>query len=277
MPTSPRAPGAWRSCARPTPPSPTSSPQLLAQEADVETADFLEGVALALPKDDTLAGMVVGSYTLERPIGQGGMGSVWLARRSDGRYEGQAAIKFLNLALLGHGGAERFRREGSVLARLEHPNVARLIDAGVVAGSQPYLVLEYVDGQPIDRWCTARQLGVEARLRLFCDVLGAVAHAHSKLVLHRDLKPSNILVDRGGARQAARLRYRAAPRVGGIVTHGPDAPRRQSVHARIRGARADPRRRAVDRGRRLRPRRAPVRATDWQAAARHDSAACRRR
>ncbi len=171
---------------------------LLARQSAVETADFLEGVALALPPDATLAGMAVGSYTLERPVGQGGMGSVWLARRSDGRYEGQAAIKFLNLALLGHGGAERFRREGSVLARLEHPHVARLIDAGVVAGSQPYLVLEYVDGEPIDRWCVARKLDVEARLRLFCDVLGAVAHAHSKLVLHRDLKPSNILVTTAG-------------------------------------------------------------------------------
>ena len=97
------------------------------------------------------------------------MGSVWLAHRSDGRFEGQAAIKFLNLALVARGGAERFRREGDVLASLAHPNIARLLDAGV-AGGQPYLVLEFIDGEPIDRWCDPR-LGVEARIRLFLDVL----------------------------------------------------------------------------------------------------------
>ncbi len=167
---------------------------LLEHERAIDASGFLEGTALPLPDEHALAGKAVGSYTLDRPLGQGGMGSVWLAHRSDGHYEGQAAIKFLNLALLGHGGAERFRREGSVLARLAHPNIARLVDAGVFAASQPYLVIEYVDGQPIDRWCAARRLDVEARLRLFADVLAAVAHAHGNLVLHRDLKPSNILV-----------------------------------------------------------------------------------
>jgi serine/threonine-protein kinase len=171
---------------------------LLAQQTAIDESGFLEGAAMALPEEAVLGGKVVGSYTLERPIGQGGMGSVWLAHRSDGRFEGKAAIKFLHLALLGRGGAERFRREGSVLARLAHPNIARLIDAGVFAASQPYLVLEYVDGEPIDRWCAARGLGIEARLRLFADALAAVAHAHGNLVLHRDLKPSNILVTAQG-------------------------------------------------------------------------------
>jgi serine/threonine-protein kinase len=170
---------------------------LLAREAAVETAQFLEGSALEATGAASLAGRTIGSYTLERPLGQGGMGAVWLARRSDGRFEGRAAVKFLNLALLARGGAERFRREGSMLAKLAHPNIARLIDAGV-DGGQPYLVLEYVDGLPIDRWCDARSLGVEARIRLFLDVAAAVAHAHGKLILHRDLKPSNILVTADG-------------------------------------------------------------------------------
>jgi serine/threonine-protein kinase len=170
---------------------------LLAHEAAVETAQFLEGSALEMPDGATLVEQVVGSYTLERLLGQGGMGSVWLARRSDGRYEGHAAVKFLNLGLLGRGGLERFQREGNLLARLAHPNIAHLIDAGVAAG-QPYLVLEYVEGEPIDHWCDGQMLGVEARVRLFLEVLAAVAHAHSKLILHRDLKPSNILVTREG-------------------------------------------------------------------------------
>ncbi|HJV63181.1 MAG TPA: protein kinase [Albitalea sp.] len=148
--------------------------------------------------EDSLAGQVIGPYTVEREIGQGGMGSVWLARRTDGRYEGSVAIKFLNAGLQGRGAAERFAREGSILARLAHPNIARLIDAGVARAGQPYLVLEYIDGETIDRYCDTHRLDVTARVRLFLDVLAAVAHAHNRLILHRDLKPSNILVTHAG-------------------------------------------------------------------------------
>jgi eukaryotic-like serine/threonine-protein kinase len=126
------------------------------------------------------------------------MGTVWLARRSDGRFEGTAAVKLLNLALLDPVGSARFRREGSVLARLDHPNTARLLDAGVSDGGQPYLVLEHVEGERIDHWCDAHRLTPEQRLRLFLDVLAAVAHAHANLIVHRDLKPSNILVTDAG-------------------------------------------------------------------------------
>ena len=126
------------------------------------------------------------------------MGSVWLARRSDGRFEGSAAVKLLNPSLVGRAGEERFRREGSILARLTHPHIARLLDAGVSSTGQPYLVLEYVDGEPIDRYCDAKGLDVEARLRLFLDVLAAVAHAHANLIVHRDIKPSNVLVGTDG-------------------------------------------------------------------------------
>lgn len=139
----------------------------------------------------------VGNYALERPIAHGGMGTVWLAHRRDGRFEGRAAIKFLD-ALLGPAGVERFRREGNVLARLEHANIARLIDAGVTDEDQPYLVLEYVEGEPLDRWCESRSLDARARVRLLLEVLAAVAHAHSKLIVHRGLKPANILVTPDG-------------------------------------------------------------------------------
>ncbi len=146
----------------------------------------------------SLAGQRLGAYTIESPLGQGGTGTVWRARRDDGRFEGAVAIKLLHLSLLGRAGAERFRREGNILARLTHPNIAHLLDAGVTPGGQPYLVIELVKGERFDRHCDARQLGIEARLDLFDDVLAAVAHAHSHLVIHRDIKPSNIIVTPDG-------------------------------------------------------------------------------
>lgn len=158
----------------------------------------------ALPRHGALLGARVGAYTVERELGQGGMGSVWLARRTDGRFEGQVAIKFLHAGLVPRADAERFAREGRILARLAHPHIARLLDAGVLPGTgaaatpQPYLVLEYVDGEPIDQHCNHHGLGLPQRLALFMDVLGAITHAHHRLILHRDIKPSNILVTRGG-------------------------------------------------------------------------------
>ncbi|RZJ09838.1 MAG: serine/threonine protein kinase, partial [Rubrivivax sp.] len=145
-----------------------------------------------------LAGQAIGPYVLERQLGQGGMGIVWRARRADGRFEGVVAVKFLMAGMLGRGDAGRFAREGEILARLSHPHIARLLDAGVHHGEQPYLVLEYVDGEPIDVYCRQHHLDVRARVRLFLDVLAAVAHAHARLILHRDLKPSNILVTAQG-------------------------------------------------------------------------------
>ncbi|MEP6574708.1 MAG: serine/threonine-protein kinase, partial [Gemmatimonadota bacterium] len=173
--------------------------RLLNLEAVLDRDDFLgAGQAPLPPSTSTLAGTTLGAYLLERPLGQGGMGSVWLARRNDGRFQGVAAIKFLSLAVAGPAGEARFRREGSVLARLTHPNIARLLDAGVTQAGQPYLVLEYVDGLPLDAWCDARQLSVEGRLMLFQQVLAAVAHAHASFIVHRDLKPANILVTDDG-------------------------------------------------------------------------------
>jgi eukaryotic-like serine/threonine-protein kinase len=144
------------------------------------------------------AGYRIGAYTLVSPIGRGGMGTVWLAERSDGRFDGTVAIKLLNLGLAGREAEARFKREGSILARLRHPNIAHLIDAGVSAIEQPYLVLEHVAGEHIDEYCSHHALGIEARIGLFLDVLGAVAHAHANLIVHRDIKPSNVLVTTDG-------------------------------------------------------------------------------
>jgi serine/threonine protein kinase len=156
-------------------------------------------VDASVPRPEvSLAGQELGSYTLEMPVGQGGMGSVWLARRSDGRFESKVAIKLLNTALMGRASEERFRREGAILARLSHAHIARLLDAGVSAAGQPYLVLENVEGQRIDGYCDARALGIESRIRVFLDVLAAVAHAHAHLIVHRDIKPSNVLVTHDG-------------------------------------------------------------------------------
>ncbi len=171
--------------------------ELLAHHQAAQLEQFLDGAVVDHSGLADLAGRAFGGYTLVRSLGQGGMGSVWLARRSDGRYEGYAALKLLNLGSLGTHGTERLRHEANALAKLSHPNITHIIDAGVLAG-QPYLVLEYVEGDPIDQWCDIQRLGVEARLRLFLQVLAAVSHAHGRLILHRDLKPSNILVTRDG-------------------------------------------------------------------------------
>src|SRR5262249_13185969 len=143
---------------------------LLGRLPELEADAFLE--TPAVPRTAGLAGQQVGAYTLEHELGAGGMGSVWLARRTDGRYQGDVASKFLRAGFLGHGDAARFEREGSILARLSHPHIARLLDAGLAAnGTQPFLVLEYIDGEPIDQYCATRGLPVTARIGLFLDVL----------------------------------------------------------------------------------------------------------
>jgi serine/threonine protein kinase/tetratricopeptide (TPR) repeat protein len=169
---------------------------MLAEHDVVHQAGFMDGAVLdsRVTHTPSLAGQVLGAYQLVSLIGQGGSGSVWLAERCDGRFEGRAAVKLLNVSLITRTGEERFKREGTFLARLRHPRIAHLIDAGVSKTGQPYIVLEHVDGQSIDDYCTQRSLGIEARLRLFLNVLEAVAHAHANLIVHRDIKPANVLV-----------------------------------------------------------------------------------
>jgi serine/threonine protein kinase/tetratricopeptide (TPR) repeat protein len=173
---------------------------ILAEQAPVRHSRFLE-CAVLQPQavaEASLEGQVVGPYRLISRLGQGGTGSVWLAERCDGRFEGRAAVKLLNISLVGRAGEQRFRREGNILAKLRHPRIAHLIDAGVSPMGQPYIVLEHVNGQSIDRYCDDRALSIESRLRLFLDVLEAVAHAHANLIVHRDIKPANVLVSTEG-------------------------------------------------------------------------------
>lgn len=160
---------------------------------------FMAGVAAAqLLPAQAQAGDQLGPWRLESLLGEGGMGTVWLARRTDGRYDGEAAIKLLRTGLFDASSQARFRREGAILARLHHPGIAPLLDAGISERGQPYLVLEYVRGERIDAFCAAQALSVRARVTLFLQVLDAVTAAHAQLVIHRDLKPSNILVDDSG-------------------------------------------------------------------------------
>ncbi len=147
---------------------------------------------------DQWAGQRLGPWRLLREIGRGGMGAVYLAQRADGEYQQQAAVKLMRPSWDSDLLLQRFRAERQILASLNHPNIARLLDGGVAADGKPYLVLEYVVGSNIDSYCDQEQLSLPQRLQLFLAVCDAVAHAHRSLIVHRDLKPSNILVNSEG-------------------------------------------------------------------------------
>jgi len=157
----------------------------------VETDDFAPSSHETIPER-------IGPYRLLRELGSGGMASVWLAERTDMLHGRQVALKLPHGAWRRAGLAERMAREREILATLNHPHIASLYDAGVAEDGQPYLALEYVEGERIDAYCAHHDLGVPARLRLFLQAARAVAHAHANLVVHRDLKPNNILVNAQG-------------------------------------------------------------------------------
>jgi len=168
--------------------------------AGEDTAE-LAASALAEPPphaDELQPGSMLGAYRVLGELGRGGMGVVYLAERADGQFQRRAAIKVLVDQAAGSVNLARFHRERQVLAGLNHPNIAQLLDSGVAPGGAPYFVLEYVDGQSIDAYCNARRLSVRQRLRLFQTVCEAVRFAHRHLVIHRDLKPGNILVTEDG-------------------------------------------------------------------------------
>ena len=179
---------------------------LIASQATIEDKGFLN----TLPRmggsansdarllSDLAAGALVGPYRLISELGQGGMGVVWLAQRADGEVKRPVALKLPIISLHNRTLADRFTRERDILAQLTHPRIARLYDAGVTDRGQPYLALEYVEGEKIISYCDTRRLGVKARLQLFLQVLGAAQDAHTNLIVHRDLKPANILVTKEG-------------------------------------------------------------------------------
>jgi eukaryotic-like serine/threonine-protein kinase len=167
-------------------------------QAALEKSTFLADAPLEQMHGEVMTTHRIGGYVLERLLGRGGMGEVWLGVRSDGRFEGRCAVKFLDVPLSCRNLTERFSREGRLLGRLEHPGIARLLDAGETTDGRPYLVLEYVDGVPIDQYCAAHELGALERVQLFAQVVSALAYAHQNLIVHRDLKPANVLVASGG-------------------------------------------------------------------------------
>lgn len=170
--------------------------RMIALEED--RPDFLSQSVVDASLFAPQAGQSIGPYKLEKPLGEGGMGQVWLAIRADGLYQRRVAVKLLRPGLGDAGLRQRFTRERQILARLGHAHIARLLDAGVSSDGQPYLALDYVQGEPITDYAEKLRLPLPARLRLFLQVCAAVSHAHANLVVHRDLKPSNILVTPAG-------------------------------------------------------------------------------
>jgi serine/threonine protein kinase len=166
------------------------------------TETFLEAPALAV--SDPLAappawlGMRLGAYAVTELLSTGGMGEVYRAIRADDQYHQQVAIKRVRQGYEGEQTLARFRAERQILASLDHPNIARLLDAGIAPSGEPYFVMQLIDGEPIDRYCESRALPLDARLRLFCQVCEAVSYAHRHLTIHRDIKPANILVTADG-------------------------------------------------------------------------------
>ncbi len=165
---------------------------------DALADDMAERMNAALGDDHDWINRRLGAYRITEEIARGGMGNVFKAVRDDDEYQKQVAIKLIRSDVAKDVVAQRFRAERQILANLEHPNIAHLIDGGRSVDGTPYLVMEYVDGVPIDEYCDANALPVNERLKLFRNVCSAVHFAHQRLVVHRDLKPSNILVDTKG-------------------------------------------------------------------------------
>ncbi|MGD8330836.1 MAG: serine/threonine-protein kinase, partial [Acidobacteriota bacterium] len=166
--------------------------------AHEEAGDFLEGA----PDSALFAGMFspgdrVGAYRIKRLVGEGGMGMVYEAARADGEFRRRVAVKVVSEGVADFA-IKRFRAERQILADIDHPFIARLLDGGTTGDGAPYLVMEFIDGEPIDRYCDRRQLDLRQRLALFHDVCDAVRHAHQHQVVHRDLKPGNVIVTEDG-------------------------------------------------------------------------------
>lgn len=165
---------------------------------DSEDDSFLESPFFSTMQKDRLEGQRLGPYRLVKELGRGGMGAVFLAEREDDAFEKQVAIKLIREGLNNTAFLNRFLQERQILAGLEHPNIARLIDGGAFESGRPYFVMEYVKGEPLDSYCDNHNLSITQRLALFQIICDVVHFAHQNLVVHRDLKPSNILVSEDG-------------------------------------------------------------------------------
>lgn len=178
--------------------------ELLACDNGSSTGPLTQALGAALDattrdRRKALLGRKVGNYKLVSVLGHGGTGTVYLGERADRQYSAQVAIKIVDSATVQGELGLRFRAERQILATLNHTNIARLLDAGETEEGQPYLVMEYVHGEPLDRYCDRHQLDLRGRLQLFLEICSAVQYAHQNLVVHRDLKPANILVTSEGA------------------------------------------------------------------------------
>ena len=169
-------------------------------EEDLNVHSMLDGWALDAVdlQSEAIIGKQIGPYQITQEIGSGGMGAVYLAERTEGEFEQHVAMKLIKRGMDSNQILQRFKIERQILARLQHPNIARLLDGGLTDDGFPYFTLEYIEGEPIDSYCDNKKFSVEDRLRLFQSVCSAVQYAHQNLIVHRDLKPSNILVTEDG-------------------------------------------------------------------------------
>jgi len=197
------------------------SSMLAADDSNTAFSAVVVDAAASAYSPSTFAGASLGPYRLIREIGQGGMGTVWLAERDDDVYRGKVAIKLIH-GLSGSAIRARFAAERQILSSLNHPGIARLLDGGRTPDGQLFVVIEFVDGLSIDRYCDTHRLDLNARLQLFVDVCRAVQHAHKNLVVHRDIKPANILVTNEGV--AKLIDFGIAKPMGAEVAAGSNAP-----------------------------------------------------
>ncbi len=167
-------------------------------ETFIEKPAFAMNELVVAKEKRDLIGQEIGAYKIEKEIGRGGMGAVYLAKRADKEFEKQVAVKLIKRGFDTDEIIKRFRNERQILAGLDHTNITRLIDGGATEDGLPYLVMDYVEGEPLTKFCNFRELSIEDRLKLFLQICSAVKYAHQNLIIHRDLKPSNILVTNDG-------------------------------------------------------------------------------
>lgn len=173
--------------------------QRMISAADEPTSESDDAVTLIVKAaEQQLSGQRIGAYDVVELLGEGGMGQVYLAERADGSFDQQVAIKVIRASAVGSRAVAQFLSERQILSDLAHPNIAALLDGGQTEDGMPYVVMEFIDGLPLDVYIREKRLGLEARLELFLKICAAVEHAHRALVIHRDIKPSNILVDGDG-------------------------------------------------------------------------------